>query len=362
MRNDRNKTAHSPMGTNKPLRIGVLSHIKYPLCQPFAGGLEAFTHDVVLGLRARGHDVTLFAHSGSALELNAVAMLGEEEHFPSLSSAYDKEHLAYMKVMQGMDAYGFDVVFNNSLHYVPLTMASLIRTPMLTVLHTPPLLEMVEALCCDRKKGRFSTPSATNALQWSEVVKQCSVIPNGIDLGFWRPAAKLSEVALWFGRLVPEKGAHLAIDAARGAGVTLRLAGHAVDELYYNEQIKPRLGPDVVYIGHLKRPELAVEVASAAVALITPCWEEPFGLVAAEALACGTPVVAFERGSMREMISDDVGCLVPANDVTAMAAMIPVARSKSRQACRMRAETHWDHNLMLERYEALLADVAAPSA
>ena len=184
------------------------------------------------------------------------------------------------------------------------------------------------------------------------------MIPNGIDLERWQPAANVGEHALWFGRVVPDKGTHLAIDAARQAGIPLRLAGQIEDKRYFNEQIKPRLGPGVEYVGHLQRPELAAELARAAVALVTPCWEEPFGLVVAEALACGTPVAAFDRGAMRDLISDDVGCVVPANDVAALASGISVARGKSRQACRARAEALWGHDLMLQRYEALLADVA----
>jgi glycosyltransferase involved in cell wall biosynthesis len=345
-------------GAHQPLRIGMLTHIRFPVCQPFAGGLEAFTHDVTLGLRARGHSVTLFAKGGSAAELDAVAVPDEDLcRHPSLSSAYVAEHHAYLKLMQGIDDYGFDVIFNNSLHYVPVTMASLIRTPMLTVLHTPPFFEMVNALSGNRQTGRFSTLSAANAREWSGVVPHCAVIPNGIDLQCWQPGATVGEHALWFGRLVPQKGAHLAIDAARQAGVTLRLAAQVEDEDYFKKQIEPRLGPGVEYVGHLQRAELAAELASAAVALVTPCWDEPFGLVVAEALACGTPVAAFDRGAMRDLISDDVGCLVPPNDVPALAAAIAVARGKSRPACRARAEALWSQNLMLDRYEDLLADV-----
>lgn len=347
-------------GGHQPLRIGILTHIKFPVCQPFAGGLEAFTHDVTLGLRARGHEVTLFAKGGSAAELEAVAVPDEDVcRHSSLSSAYVAEHHAYLKLMQGIDDYGFDVIFNNSLHYVPVTMASLIRTPMLTVLHTPPFFEMTNALRGDRQSGRFCTPSNANARNWSDWVPQCAVIPNGIDLHGWQPAATVGVHALWSGRLVPEKGAHLAIDAARQAGIHLRLAGQEVDDAYFKEQIKPRLGPGVEYLGHLQRPELAAQLASAAVAVVTPCWDEPFGLVVAEALASGTPVAAFDRGAMVDLISEDVGCLVPPNDVAALADAMTVARGKSRQACRARAEALWGHSLMLDRYEALLAEVAA---
>ncbi|WP_213881847.1 glycosyltransferase [Pseudomonas sp. dw_358] len=352
-----------PAGRNKSLRIGVLTHIKFPVCQPFAGGLEAFTHDVTLGLRARGHAVTLFAKAGSAPELEAVAVPDEEQcRHPSLSSTYIAEHHAYLKLMQRIDDYRFDVIFNNSLHYVPVTMASLIRTPMLTVLHTPPFFEMVNALRGERQTGRFSTLSQANARRWTEVVGPCAVIPNGIDLDSWRPAAQVGEHALWFGRLVPDKGAHLAIDAARLAGMPLRLAGQAADEGYFREQIEPRLGPGVDYLGHLQRSELAAQLASAALALVTPCWDEPFGLVVAEALACGTPVAAFDRGAMGDLLCDEVGCLVPANDVAALAAAIPLAQGKSRLACRRRAEHLWSQALMLERYEALLIEVASQHA
>ncbi|WP_277962609.1 glycosyltransferase family 4 protein [Pseudomonas sp. RIT-To-2] len=347
----------------QPLRIGVLTHIRFPVCQPFAGGLEAFTHDVTLGLRARGHAVTLFAKGGSAAQLEAVPVPDEDAcRRPSVSSAYIAEHHAYLKLMQRIDDYGFDVIFNNSLHYVPVTMASLIRTPMLTVLHTPPFFEMVNALRGDRQAGRFSTLSAANARRWADVVPRCAVIPNGIDLHGWQPAGTVGEHALWFGRLVADKGAHLAIDAARLAGIPLRLAGQAVDDTYFKAQIRPRLGPGVEYLGHLQRPQLATELASAAVALVTPCWDEPFGLVVAEALACGTPVAAFDRGAMADLISEEVGCLVPPDDVAALAAAIATARGKSRQACRARAETLWDQNLMLDRYEALLTEVAARHA
>lgn len=357
-------TPRSPFTAgHSPLRIGMLTHIRFPVCQPFAGGLEAFTHDVTLGLRARGHEVTLFAKAGSAAELDAVAVPDEDPcRQPSMSSAYIAEHHAYLKLMQSIDDHGFDVIFNNSLHYVPVTMASLIRTPMLTVLHTPPFFEMINALRGDRQTGRFSTLSLANAHKWSDVVRQCAVIPNGIDLDAWRPDGPVGHHALWLGRLVPEKGAHLAIDAARLAGTTLRLAGRVVDERYFREQIEPRLGPGVEYLGHLQRPELAAELASAAVALVTPCWDEPFGLVVAEALACGTPVAAFDRGAMVDLISDDVGCLVPPNDVNALATAIEVARGKSRDACRARAETLWSQSLMLDRYEALLGEVAARHA
>jgi glycosyltransferase involved in cell wall biosynthesis len=347
------------------MRIGVLTHLKHPIRQPFPGGLEAFTYDVTLGLRELGHEVTLFASSASAAQLHAVPILDDSSYQNGnrpLASEYMDEHHAYLKTMLQIDRYGFDVIFNNSLHYVPVTMASLIQTPMLTVLHTPPFFELIEALGNTRRSGWFCTCSAANAQAWAPQVPECEVIANGIDLDFWRPRGPVGEQVLWFGRLVPDKGPHLAIAAARQAGVQLRLAGQITDQAFFDEQIAPHLGAQIHYLGHLGRDALAAELASASAALVTPCWEEPFGLVVAEALACGTPVAAFARGALPELLTEATGTLAPPDDVQALAKALLQARGKSRVACRERAEAQWSQTLMLKRYEHRLYAVMAAHA
>lgn len=112
------------------------------------------------------------------------------------------------------------------------------------------------------------------------------------------------------------------------------------------------------YLGHLTREALALELAAAAVALVTPCWEEPFGLVIAEALACGTPVAAFDRGAVADLLTAETGALAQADDVADLARAIGVALGKSRSACRAQAELHWSQARMLGQYEQLLAEVA----
>lgn len=347
------------------MRIGVLTHLKHPVRQPFPGGLEAFTYDVTLGLRALGHEVTLFASSASAPELEVVPIL-DDSHYQHgnrpLASEYIEEHQAYLKTLLGLDRYRFDVIFNNSLHYVPLTMASLLATPMLTVLHTPPFFELIEALSACGDCGWFSTLSQANAQAWQAVVPECGIIANGIDLGTWKPGAQVAEHVLWSGRLVPDKGPQFAIEAALLAGVELHLAGQITDQPFFDREIAPRLGPRVRYLGHLSRPELAAAVAQASAVLVTPCWDEPFGLVVAEAMACGTPVAAFERGALAELVSNDTGALAPAGDAGALAAALLLARQKSRSACRARAEALWDQQLMFKHYERRLCEVMATHA
>lgn len=350
------------------LKIGILTHIKHPIREPFAGGLEAFTYDITRSLRNRGHAVTLFAHPDSASELVVVPMLPARSYrsdavrhdHDTLSTDFIAEHHAYLDCLQRIDDFGFDVVFNNALHYVPVTFSGLMTTPMLTVLHTPPFFEMINAIAARHQRGggHYCTVSRANAADWADLTPDCHVIPNGIDLNLWRPTTdSIGPHALWYGRLVADKGAHLAIDAAREAGIPVRIAGQAVDPAYFADHIAPRLGDDVLYLGHLARTELVDEVSHAAVCLVTPCWNEPFGLVVAEALACGTPVAAFSRGAIPELLTPETGIMVPGGDVTALAGALLTARTLDRRACRQHAASHWGIDLMTARYEALLTRV-----
>jgi glycosyltransferase involved in cell wall biosynthesis len=240
-------------------------------------------------------------------------------------------------------------------------LAGLITTPMLTVLHTPPFFELINAIAARRKRGGgfYTTVSRSNAAVWSDLVPHCAVIPNGIDLDLWRPAYKLTkDHAFWYGRLVADKGAHLALDAAHKARIPIRIAGRSEDLQYFKKEILPRLGPHATYLGHLDRNALVGEIGHSAVCIVTPCWDEPFGLVVAESFACGTPVVAFSRGAMPELITAETGILVEPGNVAALANALVAARVLDRRACRSRAEKLWSLDLMTSRYETLLEEIS----
>jgi glycosyltransferase involved in cell wall biosynthesis len=157
------------------------------------------------------------------------------------------------------------------------------------------------------------------------------------------------------GRLSPEKGAAEAIDIARAAGMPIHLYGDAYDEGYSKERIDPRRGlPGVSVHAAVPRPSLWQAMAQAAVVVCPARWDEPFGLAAAEAQACGAPVVAFSRGGLREVIVDRVtGFLVPPDDIPAAAEAVSRATEISRRACRDHAESHLDLGLSLDAHERL---------
>ncbi|MGF6768717.1 glycosyltransferase involved in cell wall biosynthesis [Paraburkholderia sp. GAS199] len=355
------------------MKIAILAHLKHPIAQPFAGGLEAFTYEITHRLAARDNDVRLFALAGTdgRLPVEPITIRfptrtnSPRQMHDQLSAEYIAEHHAYMNCMQAIDNLQFDVIFNNSLHYVPITMGGMIRTPMLTVIHTPPFFELINATTAQHERGggHYCSVSRFNAHAWREQVPECSIIPNGIALDVWTPTDTPDRsYAIWSGRFVPEKGAHHAIDAAIRAGVPLRLAGLVTDEGYFNDQIKPRLNAQVQYLGHLSRDELARHVRHAAVSVVTPCWDEPFGLVVAESLACGTPVAAFARGAIKELASPETVALAEPDNVDALADAIRIAMSMSRWECRVRAEMLWDIENMVTQYEALLERISCSRA
>ncbi len=173
-------------------------------------------------------------------------------------------------------------------------------------------------------------------------------------------SASKGEGVLFAGRFSPEKGAAEAIDIAQSAEMRLDLYGDAYDAEYTSEFIDPRRSlPRITVHEALPRPRLW-ELMSRALAVLCPArWEEPFGMVAAEAQACGTPVVAYRRGGLQEVIIDGVtGFLVPPDDVCAAADALKEAVKLSRRGCRRHAQAHLDLERSLDMHESLYRRVA----
>jgi glycosyltransferase involved in cell wall biosynthesis len=161
--------------------------------------------------------------------------------------------------------------------------------------------------------------------------------------------------AVFAGRLSPEKGVAEAIDIATAAGIPIDIYGDAYDTRYTSEAIAPRaVRPGVTVHPAVPRAALWEVMARAAVVLYPVMWDEPFGMAAAEAQACGTAVVAFRRGGLDEVIADGAtGFLVPPGDIKAATAAIDQAARISRTACRSHAETKLDLSLSLDAHERL---------
>ncbi|QIM21765.1 glycosyltransferase family 4 protein [Phycicoccus sp. HDW14] len=340
------------------MHVVLIASSRFPLAEPFAGGLESLTWNLALGLRSRGAEVTVFAGSGSDPRLGARELATRPLELSDTArrdvampaASWLTEHHAYLQLMLELQRRDdVDVVHNNSLHHLPVAMSAAAAAPMVTTLHTPPTpwLEPAIAIAGD-PRSRYVAVSEHTRAAWRHAVGS-EVVPNGVDVGRWTPGPGGNALA-WVGRLVPEKAPHLAIDAARAAGRPLRLAGPVGDPGYVRTMVLPRLGDDVELLGHLGTDDLVTLFGTSAATLVTPVWDEPYGLVAAESLACGTPVVAFDRGGLGEFVRPAVGRLVPGGDVVAAAAAVPEAVALSRTACRDHAVRACSVDRMVEDY------------
>jgi glycosyltransferase involved in cell wall biosynthesis len=194
---------------------------------------------------------------------------------------------------------------------------------------------------------------------WSPIVPIDRIVENGVDLARFpfRAAPDADPYLVWYGRIVPEKGLDQAIEAARLLDMPLRIAGPISDRGWFDSVIAPQLGPNAAHVGHLDHVALARLIGGARAFLCTPRWEEPYGLVVAEALACGTPVAAFARGAIPSILTATSGVLATPDDPRALATAARAAMRLDRADCRRRAERHCDVSGMIGGYEALYEEM-----
>lgn len=353
----------------RPLRIALIASARFPICEPFAGGLEAHTWALAHRLRQRGHDVTIFAGSGCDPALQVDEMVADWLKISAAARAdvsmtaetWLEEHHAYLSLMlklsRGTD---FDVVHNNSLHHLPIAMAAVVSAPMVTTLHTPPTPWLESAIQTGPCPVVFVAVSEHTAGAWRHALS-ARVILNGVDTYRW-PLGTGGGNAIWFGRLVPEKGPDLAIRAARLAGVALDLVGPAPDLNFFAAKIAPELGRGIRYLGHLDHAVLAQQVGAASISLVTPRWDEPYGLVAAESLSCGTPIAGFDRGAIGEVTDGSCAALVDGDDVHGLAEALSRACGLRRSDARKRALLHCSLDRMVDNYESLYRELVIGTA
>jgi glycosyltransferase involved in cell wall biosynthesis len=225
-------------------------------------------------------------------------------------------------------------------------------------LHLPPDTAVADAV---RRAARSDDPptvagvSAFQADAWRRVVSVEAILPPYVptQLIAWSPAP--GDGAVFAGRLSPEKGTVEAIDIARAAGVRIDVYGDSYDADYAHDEIEPRgRAPGVSIHAGVPRASLWEVIARAAVVVCPARWDEPLGMVAAEAQACGTPVVAFRRGALGEVIVDGLtGFLVAPDDIDGAADAVKRTAGLSRSECRDQAETHLDLGRSLDAHERL---------
>ena len=344
------------------MRIALLAHLRHPVARPFAGGMEAHSWALAEGLMARGHDVVLFAAGDSdpRFPLDAVIPVHHECRFPGLEHRGDAELVAhvdagYAAACDRIAAGGFDVLHNNALSRLPLERRRLAEMPTVTSLHVPPYDALRWFVQDSLVPGhRITVTSEAQRRFWwpGGAPPEVSVLHNGVDPSAWPFRERGDGSAAWSGRIAPIKGTHLAIAAAQHAGIPLTLFGPIEDWDYWDTRIAPQLCGQIRYGGHLSCAALAGEIGRASVFLFTPCWDEPFGLVAIEAMACGVPVVGIALGAAAEVVGE-AGHLAAPDDAPALARAIGDALTIPRTVPHARVLRLFTRDLWLSRCEAL---------
>lgn len=345
------------------MKIALVGLLHHPIAEPFSGGMESHTWWLAKKLIEKGHEVTLFASGDSDTRLGLHPCIESSfEANPLAKTLHGRQACnmqAYANVIREICQGDFDIVHNNALHPFLLTSASDLPVPMLTVLHTPVYKELAAAVQYAASRntlGRLAAVCVSNCLakEWNPFI-ETSVVYNGIDVESWPfSLAEPSGEALWYGRIVPEKAPHLAIQAALKAGLNIEIAGPISDETYFNNNIATLIDENSVrYLGHLPQSKLKDALSRAKVFLNTSVWEEPYGLVYAEALASGTPVATFDTGASGEILTSECGVIAKEKTVSALAEAVTTAASLSRKACRERALSFCHIDNMIEGYELL---------
>lgn len=320
---------------------------------PAYGGIEAVVGDLCNELVRRGHEVSLCASGDSETAAELLAVYPRS--LRTAEDVVDPSPYAWVHAALSLrDARSFDIIHNHAGELV-MAMSHLADVSMLTTRHGPfpPDWKFV----WDHYEGWYNTISRSERLQMPPVLKATygGAVYNGIDVESFPYSEAKDDYLLFLSRVSPEKGTHLAVEAAGRLGLPLIIAGKVdrVDEEYFRTMIEPQIdGRRVVFAGEADGALKRRLYAGARCLLMPLMWEEPFGLVMVEAMACGTPVIALSRGSAPELIRDgETGYLV-SNVEEMVAAVRRVDRIDPRR-CREHVAEHFSIGRMTEGYLAL---------
>jgi len=321
------------------MKIAVIAKTRFPIAEPFTGGLESFTHTLCAEYKRRGHDVTLYAHKESDPTLNLKSFYGYDIRKSEFVDIYENDE--YLSILKDITDGSYDIVHNNSTSPLPIIWGAKATQPVVTTLHTPPYtaLKAATSLASYSNNLKFVAVSKSLEKTWQPFLNNgSSVIYNGISLTSWPLQREDLRYVFWFGRITESKGLDIAIDAAHEIDLPIYFAGVIADQMYYDTQIKPRLHRDDRYVGHLRQNELSEKMRHAAVFACPPRWEEPFGLSTVEAMASGVPVAGYDRGAFRELVSLNSGVIADGTNVTSLAQAMRKAMMLKSDDVRQQAE------------------------
>ncbi len=324
------------------MKIAMLGPIAWRTPPRHYGPWELVTSLLTEGLVARGVDVTLFATLDSVTKatLDGLCPHGYAEDPELDGRVWEAMHVAHALNRSGE----FDLV-HNQLDWLPLAFDALAGAPMVTTIHGFSGAGILPAYA--RSRSSFVSISESDR---SPELDYVATIHHGIDLTALPFQPDAGDDLVVFGRVHPDKGTATAISIAAATGRRLVICGPVQDERYFTEQVEPHVDGDrVTFLGSVGSEQRAQVLGSAAVLLHPIAFDEPFGLSVVEAMACGTPVVAYRRGSMSEVVDEGVtGFLV--EDIDSAVTAISAAVQLDRRLVAARARERYSVTRMVSEY------------
>jgi glycosyltransferase involved in cell wall biosynthesis len=347
----------------KRLKIAQIAPIWYPIPPNKYGGTERIVYYLTEGLKKLGHQVTLFSTKNSKVSVKVRGWRKRsltEDKVPWTDYFLEFEHLAF----SFSNLRNFDIVH---CHTGPKTFFFLkfTQTPTIFTFHNPitiekktPLFE-ISKIYKDKINAVFLSKAHKKFCGF--LFKKNFVVYNGVDLKLFQFSKKPKDYFLWVGRMEHYKGVENAIYVAKKTKIKLLLVGKIDPQKkkYFEEKIKPHLGNKIQYLGEVSKNKL-IKIYQGAIATLYPIeWEEPFGLIMTESMACGTPVIAFERGSVKEVIKNEkTGFVVPflkgnRKNFDGIIEAIERIGEIKREDCRAWVEKNFSVEKMVKNYEKI---------
>jgi glycosyltransferase involved in cell wall biosynthesis len=329
------------------MKVAVLAPICWRTPPRHYGPWEQVASNITEGLVSQGIDVTLFATKNSFTDgkLEYVCEQPYEEDKSMDPKVCECLHIAHL--MENAD--NFDIIHNN-YDFLPLTYSRLIKTPIVTTIHGFSSRKIVPVFKEYNDIGYYVSISNSDR---SPELQYIATVYNGIKIEEFTLNEKKGEYLLFFGRIHHDKGTYEAIKIAKGAGMKLIISGIIQDQNYFSEKVEPFINDnDIIFVG-ASGPHDRDKLLGGAYALLHPInFAEPFGLSVAEAMLCGTPVIAYEKGSMAELLlNGKTGFLV--NNISEAIDALKDIKKIDRKFCRAWSENNFSQKKMISDYLAV---------
>lgn len=333
------------------IRIAVLSPISWRTPPRHYGPWESVVSLLTEELVQLGLDVTLFATGDSQTGGNLISVCPRSY---SEDSSLNPKVAECLHISEAFErSADFDLIHNH-FDFLPLTYSRLVQTPVLTTIHGFSSPSIVPVYKKYNDRAHYVAISESDK---SPELEYIATIHHGIDVAQFPFSRPVGEYLLFFGRIHPEKGVREAIDVAKRAGIRLVIAGIIQDQDYYTAQVEPHIdGTSVEYLGSVG-PDRRAEVLGGAMALLhLISFDEPFGLSLVESMACGTPVIAFGRGSMPEIIRHgETGYIV--DDIDGATDAVAAITAIDRSNCRADVEQRFTDTRMARDYVRVYEEI-----